>query len=524
MVVPRPTNIPQPEEDGPLAAPKVGVWREVWESQCWRVFPIMLMYIGSLIILSPVTPTLLTNFFASRGQKFQIHCEDFSVQESPEQCRDAHASVVIWQSWSSFVANSLICFLLAPLVGHWSDTIGRKPFLILAYLTACGPALVVLLHLTTGLSLYFYYFANALNGAFSSMAICLAFIADRISPDNRAAAFGMLMCSFSVAALIGPSLGGILKPLHSAYVCVGGIAFCTVCVILFIPETLTEAAKEAGRRKEMAVSEGKKPNYMLTHWRALKILGRSQLFIRLTLCVMISGVVAEGIFDLLIQYLQLKVGFNIQDQATFFVVWGWSGLFVQGLLLRFILKALGEVGVLIAGLTASMGQMVLLAFVPDKRSAFGICAIGALGGVSFPAISSIKANNVAEHEQGQIQGALYGARALAQGLGPFAFAAMFAAFSRSDSPLPYFPGAPFLLGAAMMCVGIAVAATIDLKAGPSVSVDALYSYGIPSSISPDLLLIRFRSGQRFRRYIPQRVLTLLDGSVTGCQAASLQNP
>ena len=52
-----------------------------------------------------------------------------------------------------------------------------------------------------------------------------------------------------------------------------------------------------------------------------------------------------------------------------------------------------------AGLTASMGQMVLLAFVPDKRSAFGICAIGALGGVSFPAISSIKANNVAEHEQ-----------------------------------------------------------------------------------------------------------------------------
>ena len=88
---------------------------------------------------------------------------------------------------------------------------------------------------------------QTLNGAFSSMAICLAFIADRISPDNRAAAFGMLMCSFSVAALIGPSLGGILTPIHSAYVCVGGIAFCTVCVILFIPETLTEAAKEAVR-------------------------------------------------------------------------------------------------------------------------------------------------------------------------------------------------------------------------------------------------------------------------------------
>lgn len=35
-----------------------------------------------------------------------------------------------------------------------------------------------------------------------------------------------------------------------------------------------------------------------------------------------------------------------------------------------------------------------------------------LGGITFPTISSINANNVDEHEQGQIQGALYGARAL----------------------------------------------------------------------------------------------------------------
>ena len=53
-------------------------------------------------------------------------------------------------------------------------------------------------------------------------------------------------------------------------------------------------------------------------------------------------------------FLWVAVGFRdwgilMMVQATFFVVWGWSGLFVQGLLLRFILKALGEVGVLIAG-------------------------------------------------------------------------------------------------------------------------------------------------------------------------------
>lgn len=43
--------------------------------------------------------------------------------------------------------------------------------------------------------------------------------------------------------------------------------------------------------------------------------------------------------------------------------------------------------------------------------------------------------------QGTIQGALYGARALAQGTGPIIFAAIFAAFTREESPFPKFAGA-----------------------------------------------------------------------------------
>lgn len=42
------------------------------------------------------------------------------------------------------------------------------------------------------------------------------------------------------------------------------------------------------------------------------------------------------------------------------------------------------------------------------------------------------------------QGALYGAKALATGAGPLLFAAMFSGFTKTDSPLPYFPGASLL--------------------------------------------------------------------------------
>lgn len=42
--------------------------------------------------------------------------------------------------------------------------------------------------------------------------------------------------------------------------------------------------------------------------------------------------------------------------------------------------------------------------------------------------------------QGAMQGALFGARSLATGMGPVIFAAVFSLFSRSDSRLPFFPG------------------------------------------------------------------------------------
>eukprot|EP00884_Botryococcus_braunii_P008499 jgi/Botrbrau1/17650/Bobra.0166s0078.1 len=103
----------------------------------------------------------------------------------------------------------------------------------------------------------------------------------------------------------------------------------------------------------------------------------------------------------------------------------------------------------------------MLAYAPSKVFAFVAIGVGTLSNVGFPAISSIKANNVQDYEQGLIQGALYAAKSLAQGIGPITFAALFSLFSRSDSPLPYFPGAPFLFGAGLSLVAVLVASTID---------------------------------------------------------------
>ncbi len=51
------------------------------------------------------------------------------------------------------------------------------------------------------------------------------------------------------------------------------------------------------------------------------------------------------------------------------------------------------------GLCASLTNEVALALAPTKGWAFAAIGVGSVGSVAFPAISSIKANNVRDSEQ-----------------------------------------------------------------------------------------------------------------------------
>ena len=48
----------------------------------------------------------------------------------------------------------------------------------------------------------------------------------------------------------------------------------------------------------------------------LRMLARSRLFIKLTICVMLTGIVMEGMYELLGQYFQLKLQYTTKDQVS----------------------------------------------------------------------------------------------------------------------------------------------------------------------------------------------------------------
>ena len=84
--------------------------------------------------------------------------------------------------------------------------------------------------------------------------------------------------------------------------------------------------------------------------------------------------------------------------------------------------------------------------------------------MAFPVISALKSVNAGAAEQGKVQGALFGARALAQGTGPLLFSALFNFFTRGGRD---WPAAPFWGLTLLMAAGVAVALGMHVPGGGS---------------------------------------------------------
>lgn len=444
----------------------------------------------------PVLPTLVTDDFAARRAGHPIQCDTFDPHDAPPACQDAHSDVVLWSTWSGFAQNAIFSFVLTPALGAWSDIHGRKPFLLISQCLHLIPLSLILTNMHYGVPLKWLYVITAFTSSVSLVAPSLSYIADAVPPALRAPCFGFFLASFSLAILIGPPIGASMQPKTTPLAAMIMTVICMLATFLFLPESLTAKAAGEARRRQ-AEDEAKNsttfsssvngfnsdntPNnssnipsrtpgpraVIASTWRAMAILRRNDLFIRLTAVLMVGAVVSEGVQDVLIQYLQIKLNFKAKDVSLLFMSFGASSLLVQGVFLRVLLSTLGEKKLLIAGLLAQLVQNTTMMLATRKWQAISGIVVASFGSVTFPTISSIKANAALDHEQGSVQGALNGAKSLASGVGPLAFAWLFAAFTRTDSKLPFFPGAPFALGIVLLVSTVWLAAGLPMTAGDS---------------------------------------------------------
>ncbi|MDW3224847.1 MAG: TCR/Tet family MFS transporter [Paracoccaceae bacterium] len=334
-------------------------------------------------------------------------------------------------------------FLFGPVIGGLSDRFGRRPVLLTSLVVMALDYLVMAVAGTIAL-LFIGRVVGGITAATQSTAN--AYMADISRPEDRAANFGLIGAAFGLGFVLGPLLGGFLAEYGTRapfYAAAALAALNAVFGYFVLRETVTPEMRRPFR------------------WARANPLGSIRQLGRL-----------PGVGPLLIVFFLYQVAFMVYPAIWAFFGkerFGWEpstiglslALFgimlaiVQGGLIRPVLRLLGERGTVIYGHFFDIGAFLALAFVTSGTLALILTPLAALAAVITPALQGIMSKAVAADAQGELQGALTSASALAMILSPMAMTGVFATFTDPQATM-YLPGAPFILSAILIVAGLLV--------------------------------------------------------------------
>ncbi|MFZ3584768.1 TCR/Tet family MFS transporter [Loktanella sp. DJP18] len=347
--------------------------------------------------------------------------------------------------WGGVLATvfAVMQFLFGPLIGALSDSRGRRPVLLVALaVMALDYLLMALAH-----TIWLLILGRIIGGiTAATQSTGAAYMADISKPEEKAANFGLIGAAFGVGFVIGPLIGGGLAiwgeraPFYAAALLAGlNCAF----GYFILPETVTDRI-----RRPFAWARAN-PLGAFRHSAALPGLGR---LLVVTFIYAVAFFVYPAIWA---YYGQARFGWGPGMIGLSLALFGIGIAIVQGLLMKPILRLLGERNTVIAGLAIDVGVFVVLGFLTTGWLALLFTPLTALGSVAGPALQGIMSRKAADNQQGELQGVLTGVNAIATIIAPLVMTQTFWLFTAVSAPV-YAPGAPFLLAAVLVALAIAI--------------------------------------------------------------------
>lgn len=318
----------------------------------------------------------------------------------------------------SDAARNVLTFFAAGAIGAIADANGRKLVLVIAEIVASLPNLALYLWWLYPeiFSIYIYYVIRSLTGVLNSVAVGIAYVADKTSEENRAVCIG---CLIAVAAI-----GFVSAPIGAALPY--SIAFATSNIMNAFTIVWT-----MGCISESLPAEKRDPLVWanINPLRTLGVLIRTRLFFLLTASVLFNSASNKGTTDISPFVLQQSFGFDSNDVGYLVVSLGFIVIFLQAGLIKPLISCLGERGVIILGIAAGIPYYLgfsVLSLDGRRWQAYVLTLVfGGLSTLVFPATSSLFSRNSGEDEQGLVQGALFGAQSLAQAIGGLLFVSLY---------------------------------------------------------------------------------------------------
>ena len=333
-------------------------------------------------------------------------------------------------------------FLCAPFIGGLSDRFGRRPVLLTTlFLLAVDYAVMALAP-----TLVWLVAGRMMSGIMgASWAAANSCIADCIPAEKRGVAFGMLGGAGAAGFVLGPALGGVAGEIgtRAPFIIAASLAGLGVIGgLVFLRETLPPE-----RRRAFDLARANPLGAIIQMASTPFVLA----------CLVVAF------------FMQL----GAQAQLAIWPYWGelefgWSPL-ISGLTVSLYGVLLGTAQAVLTGksiarfgaantarysLLLGIPSYLLLAFATGTPMVIAAIMVGALTGMTFPAMQSMMTVRVSEDAQGELQGAIASTISLTSIIGPVMMTQIFGHFA--DDKGLFFPGAPYLVSLALLTVAIAL--------------------------------------------------------------------
>ncbi|WP_108810473.1 MFS transporter [Sphingorhabdus sp. Alg231-15] len=341
--------------------------------------------------------------------------------------------------WLLF-SYAMMQFLFAPVIGGLSDRFGRRPVL-LTTLFLLGLDYAIMAWAPDLVWLFIGRIISGIMGA--SWAAANSCVADVAKPAERGKFFGILGGAGAFGFVIGPGLGGILGEYGDRlpFIAASILALIGTAIgIVILKETLPEDKRRAfslSRANPMgSIMQMSKTPLVIGFLSAIFVL---QLAAQAQIAVWAYWLIER--FD----WSKLEIGLSV-------ALFGILLALVQGVLTGPVIARVGERRTALISLMFGMPAYLCFAFAPSDAFVYIGIIIGAASGFAFPAMQQMMSSRISEDAQGELQGAVASMISLTSIFGPVVMTMIFGAYA--DAEGIYFPGAPFLVGTALMALSV----------------------------------------------------------------------
>ncbi|GIV96931.1 MAG: tetracycline resistance MFS efflux pump [Herpetosiphonaceae bacterium] len=336
-----------------------------------------------------------------------------------------HYGAQPWQVGALSASYALMQFIFAPILGRWSDTIGRRPVLLISIAgTAAG---FLLMGIAWSLPLLFV--ARILDGATGgNIAVAQAYISDISDEKERTKSIGLLGAALGLGFIFGPAIGGFLSSdgnfARPAFAAAALAMLSLLLTYVALPEPPRERRTAAGRqtgRQQLSRS--------LRHPAVGPLLAMALL----TSLAFIGFETSFALFaSRRLQFNSAHVGYTLAYVGVIVAI-------VQGGLLGKLVARWGEERLLIAGAALLAIGMLLLSITYTVLELLAVLSIIAIGnGLFDPTLASLVTRRSPASERGAHLGSLQALNSLARIGAPLAANTMLQLIT---------PGAPYILAA-----------------------------------------------------------------------------